>query len=338
MFPSSTTAIPITYYLICLLVSSCLGFILSPYIINILQTLQKDGHPIRNDGPKNHLLIKKNVPSMGGLIIIISSIISTILFSKLTQYDIWIILFVFVTFAILGGVDDWLKIKKKSSCGITAKTKLIFQSCIACIGIIFIGLTTKNFTHTHLLSSTLVNLGYLYLPFTITTIVGTSNAVNITDGLDGLATVPIIILFAFLGVIAYFTSNNTYVNNIIVFCSAVIGSSLSFLWVNTFPAKIFMGDLGSLSIGGSLGLISVMLQHELIFAIAAMLLVVETLSVIVQVIYYKVTKGKRAFLMAPLHHHFEEKGITESAIVIKSWIIAFISLIVALILFINLYL
>ncbi|KJV69322.1 phospho-N-acetylmuramoyl-pentapeptide-transferase [Candidatus Neoehrlichia procyonis] len=336
MFSYLAITTNITYCLTCLLISLCIGFITLPCIISILQKLQKNGQPIRNDGPKEHLLIKKNTPTMGGLIIVMPSIISTLLFCKLTSYDIWVILFVFVTFAILGGIDDWLKIKKKNSHGLKVKTKLIFQFLIALIGIIITGLTTKNFTHTHLLSSTLVNLGYLYVPFVTTTIVGTSNAVNLTDGLDGLVIVPSIMLFAFLGVVAYLTSNHTEINNILIFCSAIIGSSLSFLWVNTFPAKIFMGDLGSLSIGGALGLISVMLQYELIFSIAAALLVIETLSVIVQVVYYKITKGKKAFLMTPLHHHFELKGFKESTIVVKFWIISFIFLIIALTFFIHL--
>ncbi len=302
------------------------GFILFPYFIKLLKKISKDGQPIRSCGPESHLITKKNVPPMGGIIILISSLLPILLWAQLTP-EILLLILITLFFALLGFIDDYLKLKTNHYRGLSAKTKILIQFIVALVGVSILKLySTEGFTKTSLFKGEIIDFGYLYVPFAAFVIVGSANAVNLTDGLDGLAATQVISSFAFLGLIAYITQADM---NITLFCIAFIGAILSFLWFNTHPAKIFMGDVGSLSVGAALGLTSVLIKREMLFAIIGIIFVIETLSVIIQISYFKYTKfkygeGKRVFLMAPIHHHFEKKGWSENVIVMKFWIISII--------------
>ncbi|MCM1002137.1 phospho-N-acetylmuramoyl-pentapeptide-transferase [Wolbachia pipientis] len=300
------------------------GFILSPYFIKLLKKVCKNGQPIRLYGPESHLMTKKNTPTMGGIVILISSLLPILLWTQLTP-EILLLVLITLFFALIGFIDDYLKLKANNHRGLSAKTKILIQFVVTLIGMsIFKLYFAEDFAKTFLVKGIMIDFGCLYVPFAAFVIVGSSNAVNITDGLDGLAATQVITSFVSLGLVAYITQANV---NIILFCIAFVGAILSFLWFNAHPAKMFMGDVGSLSIGAALGLISVLIKREVFFAVIGIIFVIETLSVILQVLYFKYTKlkhgkGRRIFLMAPIHHHFEKKGWSENEIVMKFWIIA----------------
>ncbi len=314
--------------------SFLLGMIFAPMIISFLKKYQKQGQPIRSDGPDGHL-IKKGTPTMGGVLILLSSIFNIFLWCDLHNPFVWVMIFILLSYGFIGGIDDYLKILRKNSNGLLAKEKFFLQCLFAFIGSIlavhYTGMEHATILNFPFIKTWAVNIGILYIPFSMFVIVGSSNAVNLTDGLDGLAIVPSIIAIACLGLIAYLTghvsfSKYLYIPSIFgtgeltVVCASLIGAGLSFLWYNTPPAQIFMGDIGSLSLGGALGILSVLVKHEIVFAIIGGIFVIETLSVMIQVAYFRATKGKRIFLMTPIHHHFEKKGWSESTIVIRFWI------------------
>lgn len=316
-----------------------ISFFITPYIIRLLKSINPLGQPIRDDGPEKHIKEKKGVPTMGGLAIIISIILSTLIWANLSNPYIWIILFVLVSMGLLGFMDDYVKVNRGNSKGIPGKMKLLLQSLISIVACFAVQKYSSPEYSNHItlpfFKNILLDLRYFYVVFVILVIVGSSNAVNLTDGLDGLAIVPVMIVALCFGIISYVVGNyvfSTYlqihyvagVGEITVLCSAMIGAGLSFLWFNVNPAKIFMGDTGSLSLGGAIGAIAVIVKHEIVLAIIGGLFVIEALSVILQVYYFKFTGGKRLFLMAPIHHHFEKKGWTESQVVIRFWIIAII--------------
>ncbi|MDA9148801.1 phospho-N-acetylmuramoyl-pentapeptide-transferase, partial [Alphaproteobacteria bacterium] len=291
-----------------------------------------------SDGPKNHIILKSGTPTMGGLLILLAFTISTILWAKLDNIYIWIILGVALSFGLIGLLDDWLKVSRMTSNGLKSYQKIIPQIFIAFLAAWFIGENTpatyQNSLSIPFLKEGLFFIGVLYIPFTILVIVGSSNAVNLTDGLDGLAIVPVMIAAGSLAIIVYLVGHVNFSNylqinyvpgvgEITVFLGAIIGSGLGFLWFNAPPAMVFMGDTGSLSLGGVIGVSASASRHELVLIIIGGLFVLETISVIVQVVSFKLT-GKRVFRMAPLHHHFEQKGWAESTIVIRFWIIAVI--------------
>ncbi|WP_395463053.1 phospho-N-acetylmuramoyl-pentapeptide-transferase [Wolbachia endosymbiont of Cantharis cryptica] len=302
------------------------GFILSPYFIKLLKKISKDGQPIRSCGPESHLITKRNTPTMGGIVILTSSLLPILLWIQLTP-EILLLVLITLFFALIGFIDDYLKLKANDHRGLNAKTKILIQFIVALVGMSIFKLHfAEGFTKTFLFKGIMINFGYLYVPFAAFVIVGSSNAVNLTDGLDGLAATQVITSFVSLGLVAYMTQADM---SIILFCIAFIGAILSFLWFNTYPAKIFMGDVGSLSIGAALGLTSVLIKREVLFAVIGIIFVIEALSVIIQVLYFKYTKsrygkGERVFLMTPIHHHFEKKGWSENEIVMKFWIIAII--------------
>ena len=295
-------------------------------------------NPIREDGPSDHIIKKIGTPTMGGVLILIGLFSGILLWCDLSSSYIWFLIFIVGCFGLLGAYDDYRKIKFKNSSGISFKFKIISQILIATIGILLLSYFSD---HTELknlyfpfFKNLIINLGWFFIPFTVFIIVGSSNAVNLTDGLDGLATVPVILVAACFAFISYVTGNIVFsdylqipyikgVGEISIFCGSIIGACLGFLWFNAPPAKIFMGDTGSLALGGSLGAVSIITKHEIVLAITGGLFVLEATSVIVQVVSYKLT-GKRVFKMAPLHHHFEKKGWAESTIVIRFWIISII--------------
>ena len=294
--------------------------------------------PIREDGPTEHIIKKIGTPTMGGVLILIGLFSGILLWGDLSSKYIWFLLFIVLSFGVLGAYDDYKKIKFKNSSGISFKFKIISQILIAIVGILLLshftdyeGLTNLYFPF---FKNLIINLGWFFIPFSIFIIVGSSNAVNLTDGLDGLATVPVILVAACFAFISYVTGNIVFseylqipyikgVGEVSVFCGSIIGACLGFLWFNAPPAKIFMGDTGSLALGGSLGAVGIITKHEIVLAITGGLFVLEAVSVIVQVISYKLT-GKRVFMMAPIHHHFEKKGWPESTVVIRFWIISII--------------
>ncbi|MBT6306550.1 MAG: phospho-N-acetylmuramoyl-pentapeptide-transferase [Rhodospirillaceae bacterium] len=326
-----------------ILTSLIISFIIGPKMIYWLRCKQGEGQPIRDDGPETHLL-KKGTPTMGGLMILIALSISTILWADMSNRYIWAVLFVSIAFGFIGFLDDFLKIRHGSSSGLSSGLKLLIQMCFGfAVTYIIVGLfepSMKNSLSVPFFKDFIIDLGWFFLPFSVLVIVGASNAVNLTDGLDGLAIVPVMIAGGCFALIAYLVGNIVFSNylqihhvigagELSIFCGALIGSGLGFLWFNAPPAMVFMGDTGSLSLGGALGTISIITKHELVLVIIGGLFVLETASVIVQVASFKLT-GKRVFKMAPLHHHFEKKGWAEPTIVIRFWIIAFILALVGL--------
>lgn len=319
-----------------------LSFLLGPYIINHLKIMQYGATTVREDTPETHLK-KIGTPSMGGLIILLTSVLSIILWANLANKFIWAGLLVLIGYGLVGFADDSKKIWRGSK-GLSGKLRLFLEAIIALGAMLIISksipaefanvLTFPFFKHLFL------DLGYFYIILAVFIMVGTANAVNLTDGLDGLAIGPIMVVMAVFGVIAYLVGHAIYAEylqlkfiapsgELAVFAGAIIGSGLGFLWYNAPPARIFMGDTGSLALGGALGMVAVAVKHEIVLAIAGGLFVVEALSVIIQVYYYKLTK-KRVFLMAPIHHHFEKKGWSEPTIVIRFWIITIILALIAL--------
>ena len=299
---------------------------------------QKIFNPIRGDGPEDHIVKKIGTPTMGGVIILFGLLISVLLWADLSNINILFCIYIMVSFGLLGAFDDFKKIKYSNSSGISSKLKITLQILLAVIGVsMFVYYADfQDMTNLYFpfFKNLIINLGWFFIPFSIFVIIGSSNAVNLTDGLDGLATVPVILVAACFAFISYVTGNIVFSNylqipyiegtgEISIFCGAIIGSCLGFLWFNAPPAKIFMGDTGSLSLGGSLGAIGIITKHEIVLAITGGLFVLEAVSVMVQVISFKLT-GKRIFKMAPIHHHFEKKGWPESTVVIRFWIISII--------------
>ena len=300
--------------------------------------------PIREDGPIDHIVKKVGTPTMGGLLILIGILFGTLLWADLKNPYIWFLLMVLTGFGLLGAIDDYLKIKHRNSRGITSGIKIIFQIILSLIAV-FILMKFGNNDHLKNLyfpffKNLTLHLGLFFIPFALFIIVGSSNAVNLTDGLDGLATVPVMLVALSFTFICYVVGNTVfseylqipYIPNVgetSIFCGSIVGSCLGFLWYNAPPAKIFMGDTGSLSLGGSLGAVSIIAKHEIVLSIIGGLFVLETVSVIIQVISFKLT-GKRVFMMAPLHHHFEKKGWAESTVVIRFWIISVILALIGL--------
>ena len=299
---------------------------------------QKILNPIRDDGPQDHIVKKIGTPTMGGVIILLGLLISVICWADLSNINILFCIYIVISFGLLGAFDDYKKIKHSNSLGISSKLKIILQIILAIVGVSFFAYFVEYQDITNLyfpfFKNLIINLGWFFIPFSVFVIIGSSNAVNLTDGLDGLATVPVILVAACFAFISYVTGNMVFsdylqipyiegTGEISIFCGAIIGSCLGFLWFNAPPAKIFMGDTGSLSLGGSLGAVGIITKHEIVLAITGGLFVLEAVSVMVQVISYKIT-GKRIFKMAPIHHHFEKKGWPESTVVIRFWIISII--------------
>lgn len=309
--------------------------------INWVRSKQGKGQPIREDGPANHLLTKKGTPTMGGLMILAGIAVATLLWVDWHSTSAWAVFGVTMAFGVLGFIDDYAKVTKQSSAGLSGPQKLVAQFFVAGLAVaVLMFLTPASDSAPYMnmsvpipfLKSTMVYLGYAYILFGSLVIVGASNGVNMTDGLDGLAIVPVMIAAGAFLIIAYVVGNLKFseyllVNHVpgagevAVICAAIIGGGMGFLWYNAPPAKIFMGDTGSLALGGGLGTVAVATKHEIVLAIVGGLFVLESLSVMIQIGYFKLT-GKRVFLMAPIHHHFEKLGWPESTIVIRFWIVA----------------
>ena len=313
----------------------------------ILKTIKSRGFKFIELPPvieASHILQKSGTPTMGGVIIIIGILTSTLMWADLNNIYIWTLIFVSLGLGLLGFIDDLLKIKLKNSRGLNSKLKFLGQLMISLIAILIL---IKFSNHEYLFNlyfpffkNLLWQMGLFFIPFALFVIIGSSNAVNLTDGLDGLATVPVMLVALSFTLISYVVGNTIFsdylqlqyipdVGELAIFCGSIVGSCLGFLWYNAPPAKIFMGDTGSLSLGGSLAAVAIIVKHEIVLAIVGGLFVLETVSVIIQVISFKLT-GKRIFKMAPIHHHFEQKGWAESTIVIRFWIIAIILALVGL--------
>lgn len=298
-------------------------------------TQRQYGQPIRALGPESHFS-KAGTPTMGGALILIALVVATVLWTDLTNRYVWTVLFVTIAFGAIGFVDDYRKLKEKSSDGLSAKAKYTLQSLAALVAAVFLFLTADVDANTQLFvpffKDVAIPLGWGFVVLAYFVIVGSSNAVNLTDGLDGLAIMPAVFVATGLGIFAYATSNAVFANyldmafvpgvgELAIFCAALAGAGLGFLWWNTYPASVFMGDIGALSVGAALGLVAVAVRQELIFLVMAGIFVIETLSVILQVASFKLT-GKRIFRMAPIHHHFELKGWPEPKVIVRFWIIA----------------
>ena len=319
------------------------GFIFGLPLINVLRRKQGKGQPIRSDGPEGHFS-KAGTPTMGGLLIVGALTSSTLLWARLDNPYVWMVLGVTLCFALIGFADDYAKVSKQNTKGVSGKIRLLAGLIVAAgaayLAAQFHPIELSGQLAVPVFKNLLINLGLFYIPFCIIVIVGAANAVNLTDGLDGLAIMPVMIAAATFGIIAYFVGRVDFSESlglhyvpdsgeILVFCAGLIGGGLGFLWYNAPPAAVFMGDTGSLALGGALGAIAVATKHEIVLSIVGGLFVVEALSVIIQVLYFKRT-GKRVFLMAPIHHHYEKKGWAEPQIVIRFWIISLILAMVGL--------
>ncbi len=316
--------------------SLLVSFICGPSLIRMLKSRQTGGQPIRDDGPESHLLTKRGTPTMGGFLILLAMTVSTLLWADLRNGFVWAALVVTISFGAIGFLDDYRKVTYRNSKGLPGRTKLILQLMIAASAAFWITTLSAEALQYRLalpfFKDLLIDLGPGFIALATLVIVGASNAVNLTDGLDGLAIVPVMIAAGVFALIAYLVGNTVFSNylqihyvrgagELTVFCGAMVGAGLGFLWFNAPPARVFMGDTGSLSLGGALGAVAVITRHELVLAVVGGLFVLETVSVIVQVISFKLT-GRRVFRMAPLHHHFEKMGWAEPTIVIRFWIIA----------------
>ena len=312
-------------------------FVVGNPLINYFSAKQIH-NPIRDDGPSEHIVKKIGTPTMGGLMILMGVFSGVLLWGDLSNPYNWFLIYIAGSFGLLGAYDDYKKIKKNNSSGISSKFKIFIQIILALVGIFIIYFYSEsseiNKLYFPFFKNLVINLGWFFVPFYLFVLVGSSNAVNLTDGLDGLATVPVMLVAACFAFISYVTGNIVFsdylqipyiegVGEASIFCGSIIGACLGFLWFNAPPAKIFMGDTGSLSLGGSLGAVGIITKHEIVLAITGGLFVLEAISVIAQVISYKLT-GKRIFKMAPIHHHFEKKGWAESTVVIRFWIISII--------------
>lgn len=326
-----------------LLTAFLIVLIAGPRFILWLKSKQGEGQPIRNDGPQTHAL-KKGTPTMGGLLIVIAGVVATLLWANLSNPYVWLVLFVFVGFGGIGFADDYLKLTRRSTAGVSGKKRLGMEfafSLIVCAAVICLEQGSMATTLTiPFFKNILIDIGWFYIPFVMVVIVGTANAVNLTDGLDGLVSVPVIMALLVFSVIAYLAGNTgfaTYLQiynvklagELTVVGGALIGATLGFLWYNAHPAQVFMGDTGSLALGGALGTLAAATKHEIVLAIAGGIFVVEALSDIIQVGSYKL-RGKRVFLMAPIHHHFEKKGWPETTVVVRFWIVSILLALAAL--------
>ncbi len=330
--------------------SLLIAFIIGPGLINWMRRKQGKGQPIREDGPQSHIIEKKGTPTMGGVLILISLVVSALLWARLDNAYVWIVLGVTLSFGLLGFVDDYLKVTKQNTAGVVGKGKLVFQFAVALLaGWFFVQTLSNDPSAPEGLANSVpfpffkdfwLPLGFMFIPFAAFVIVGASNTVNLTDGLDGLAIVPVMIAAASYMFIAYLVGNSInaeylqipYVpgtGELAIICAAIVGAGLGFLWFNAPPAMIFMGDTGSLSLGGAIGAIAVATKHEIVLSIIGGLFVLEGLSVMIQIASFKLF-GKRVFRMAPIHHHFEQLGWKEPTIVIRFWIIAVILAIIGL--------
>ena len=327
-----------------ILTSLFFSLIFGELIIKSLSKTQPSGQPIRNDGPENHVLNKAGTPTMGGVLIIMSILVSLILWADLKNNFIWISILSCLSFGFIGFYDDYLKVKSNSSNGLKARTRIIIQLLISFLVVYLIQNNLPlNFNQSisfPFFKDLIIDFGILYYFIGIFIIIGSANSVNLTDGLDGLAIVPVMIVAMAFAFISYVSGNLIFSNylqinyipgtgELSVFCGSIIGAALGFLWFNAPPAKVFMGDTGSLALGSSLGSTALMVKHEIVLAIIGGLFVLETFSVIIQVLSFKLT-GKRIFMMAPLHHHFEKKGWAESTIVIRFWIITIVLALIGL--------
>ncbi len=313
------------------------GFLFGQPLINVLRRKQGKGQPIRDDGPEGHF-VKAGTPTMGGLLIVGALVTSTLLWARWDNGFVWLVLFVTLAYGLIGFADDYAKVSKQNTKGVSSKVRLLLGFVIAGIAGVWATYLQPETLQLQLavpvFKEVLINLSWAYIPFAMFVVVGAANAVNLTDGLDGLAIMPVMIAAGALGVIAYAVGRVDFTQyldvhyvpgtgEILIFVAGLIGGGLGFLWYNAPPAAVFMGDTGSLALGGALGAIAVATKHELVLGIIGGLFVVEALSVIIQVLYFKRT-GKRVFLMAPIHHHYEKKGWSEPQIVIRFWIIAVI--------------
>ena len=310
-----------------------IGLLLGPKFISWLRVRQGKGQPIRTDGPQSHLA-KRGTPTMGGLLILIAVIVSVLLWMEINNPYVWACLLVTAGFGLIGWLDDYDKVKKAHHAGLSGRTRLALEFLIAGVATwIIIHFGTSDL-YIPFKQGPLINLGWFYIPFGAFVIVAFGNAVNLTDGLDGLATMPVIIASLAFLLIAYLVGNARFadylglphilgVGDLTVLCLAIVGAGLAFLWFNAPPAAVFMGDTGSLALGGALGAVAVATHHEFVLVVIGGLFVVEALSVVIQVAVYKRT-GKRVFLMAPIHHHFEHMGWSEPTVVIRFWIISFV--------------
>ncbi|MGB8277601.1 MAG: phospho-N-acetylmuramoyl-pentapeptide-transferase [Methylovirgula sp.] len=318
-------------------------FFFGPRSIAALRLKQGKGQPIRSDGPQSHLLTKKGTPTMGGLMILSGLIFSTLLWANLANRYVWIVLLVTCGFGLIGFYDDYLKVTKQTHNGVSGRLRLVLEAAIAlvaCYAMTKIGTVETTGLALPAIKGYVVDLGLFFLVLGPLVIIGAGNAVNLTDGLDGLAIVPVMIAAATFGIIAYLVGSFFYADylhinyvpgtgELAVVCGALIGAGLGFLWFNAPPAQIFMGDTGSLALGSLLGTVAVIVKHEIVLGIVGGLFVLETLSVIVQVVSFKLT-GKRVFKMAPIHHHFEQLGWSEPQVVMRFWIIAFVLALIGL--------
>ena len=320
-----------------------LSFVIGPRMISRLSMNQSGGQPVRSDGPDTHLL-KVGTPTMGGALILTAIVVSTVLWADLENRFIWVVVFVTLAFGVIGYVDDYKKLILQDPAGMSAKQKLFWQSLAAGIAAVALYMMATDEISTSLLipyfKDLWLPLGMFQIVVTFLFIVGFSNAVNLTDGLDGLAIMPTVLVGGALGVFAYVTGNTNFseylgipyvagTGEILVFCSALAGAGLGFLWFNTYPAQVFMGDIGALSLGAALGVVAVVVRQEIVLAIMGGVFVVETMSVMIQVASFKLT-GKRVFRMAPLHHHFELKGWAEPKVIVRFWIITVILVLIGL--------
>ena len=319
-------------------------FLFGPRIIALLRVRQGKGQPIRKDGPQSHIVAKTGTPTMGGLMILSGLVVSTLIWANLTNPFVWVVLGVTLAFGAIGLYDDYLKVTKQTHKGLPGRVRLAIEAVIAGAAVIVImqlnGSPLGSALAIPFFKDFLLNLGWLFVVFGAFVIVGAGNAVNLTDGLDGLAIVPVMIAAVSFALVAYLVGNAVFAGylqihhvtragELAVICGAVIGAGLGFLWFNAPPASIFMGDTGSLSLGALLGTVAVAIKHEIVLAIVGGLFVLEAVSVIVQVVSFKLT-GKRVFRMAPIHHHFEQLGWTEPQVVIRAWIVAVVLALIGL--------
>ncbi len=318
------------------------ALLLGPKMIRALTNL-KMGQPIRDDGPQSHL-VKAGTPTMGGALILLGITLGTLLWSDLSNHYIWVVLFVTLGSGLIGGYDDFLKLKENNSKGLSSKLKYLGLSLVGFGAVTYLYVVAKTPVETTLyfpvVKEWFWDMGWMFIPWSYLVIVGTSNAVNLTDGLDGLAIMPIILVAAALGIFVYAGGNikiSEYLDipyvagsgELVIFCGAIFGAGLGFLWFNTYPAQVFMGDVGALSLGAALGIIAVIVRQELVLLIMGGVFVMEAVSVILQVGSYKL-RGKRIFRMAPIHHHFELKGWAEPKVIVRFWIITIILVLVGL--------
>lgn len=323
-----------------LLTAMLICFIIAPALIRWLKRKQKKGQPIREEGPQSHIISKAGTPTMGGLMILIGLILGTLLWADLSNGYVWACLAVTAGFGLIGFADDFLKVTKANPKGVPGRVKFLIEAGIAVAVAAWVSQLGAPTMALPFVKDVVIHLGWFYALFGLVVIVGAGNAVNLTDGLDGLAIMPVIIAAAAFGLIAYLVGNAIYADylqitfvrgsgELAVFCGAMIGAGLGFLWFNAPPAMVFMGDTGSLALGGALGSVALVTKHELVLVIVGGLFVLETVSVIVQVVSFKLT-GRRVFKMAPIHHHFEHLGWSEPTVVIRFWIIALVLALIGL--------